>query len=76
MSEAVQVPCELKADLRQAWVLLMGCLLQNCNPPYGNPLSLYQKVTGNKKKKWKWGRERGEGKKRLNNTMAKTKSSN
>lgn len=56
----------------QAWLLLMGCLLQNCTPPYRNTLSLYQKVIGNKKKDLKWGRE---GKKRLNNTMAKTKSS-
>ena len=36
---------------------------------------MYQKVIDNKKKKWKWGREGEEGKKRLNNTMAKTKSS-
>lgn len=53
----------------------MRCLLQNCTPPYGNTLSLCQKVTGNKKKELKWGGEGEEGKKRLNNTMAKNKSS-
>lgn len=73
MSEVVQVPQELKADLKQAgsysWDVYCrtALLLMETH-------CLYQKVIGNKKKELKWGGEGEEGKKRLNNTMAKTKS--